>query len=446
MAKTSTTEVRTEAVDSAAPQKKSFAPFVYWAQRDDRILLKVALKNLKDPEITVKDNSLKFAATAEGQNGLNFYSFELDLYASLENQNWHSKERETFLDFALIKSTIEWWPKLLQSGRSPPWLKIDFDRWQDPAEDELDENMNEIDVQREADREMFRRFAADTRNKEASSIYSSDEDESENELKVMILFFYNLLQLTLMGFILCLASWRAASSRDHSFFTNVFSMFHVPLIISTAFTFTEVLFGAIGWTSGGKLNPLMQCSGRSIALLVVSYADQEAQQKLAFLHLLLTWAIADVIRFAYLMCNAIGQHFPYLQWVRYTMWLPLYPLGFGLEVVNMVNCLPHYTRKAAEQGIPYPYLIYTYLPIAGFGFLKLYMHMFKVRRRKLGRNVSWTSSKSSQAKSVKDARKDKVREANEKDKKSAVNPKNEAKKDGSESKKVTFSEDAKKVR
>ena len=56
-------------------------------------------------------------------------------------------------------------------------MQIDFDRWQDPAEDDLDENMNEIDPQREADREMFRRFAADTRNKEASSIYNSDDDD-----------------------------------------------------------------------------------------------------------------------------------------------------------------------------------------------------------------------------------------------------------------------------
>ena len=73
------------------------------------------------------------------------------------------------------------------------------------------------------------------------------------------------------------------------------------------------------------------------------------------------------------------------------------------------------------------------------------MHMFKVRRRKLGRNVSWTSSKNFKNKSAKDLRKDKVKEANEKDKKDAVSPKKDIKKDNSESKKVTFSEEAKKV-
>ena len=46
MTETSIAEVTTETVVSAPP-KRSFAPFVYWAQRDDRILLKVALKNLK---------------------------------------------------------------------------------------------------------------------------------------------------------------------------------------------------------------------------------------------------------------------------------------------------------------------------------------------------------------------------------------------------------------
>ena len=142
-----------------------FTPFVFWAQREDRILLKVGLKNLKvvferllffftlpttlksfqDKQVSVSGNSVFLKATAEGQNGEQNYDLQLDLFSdinstvsltvnSFENeiettqcaiQNWRHAERENYIDFAIFKEEAQWWPKLLCTNhQNPPWLKV----------------------------------------------------------------------------------------------------------------------------------------------------------------------------------------------------------------------------------------------------------------------------------------------------------------------------------
>ena len=78
---------------------------------------------------------------------------------------------------------------------------------------------------------------------------------------MMVLFFYNLLQLGVTSFLLGSISWNGAFTKDLNFFALTYSTYHVPLKISTLFTLTEVIFAAVKWTRGGVINPFLQvCS------------------------------------------------------------------------------------------------------------------------------------------------------------------------------------------
>lgn len=59
------------------------SPFVYWAQTESVISLKIELKNVVEPDVKVLDNNLKFSAQGVGARGESLYEFNLDLFAPI---------------------------------------------------------------------------------------------------------------------------------------------------------------------------------------------------------------------------------------------------------------------------------------------------------------------------------------------------------------------------
>lgn len=62
------------------------SPFVYWAQTESVISLKIELKNVDKPDVKVLENNLKFSAKGIGARGENggLYEFNLDLYSTVK--------------------------------------------------------------------------------------------------------------------------------------------------------------------------------------------------------------------------------------------------------------------------------------------------------------------------------------------------------------------------
>lgn len=58
------------------------SPFVYWAQTDKIVSLKIELRNVVKPVISVCNNNIKFATRGAGAHGDSQYEFSLDLFAS----------------------------------------------------------------------------------------------------------------------------------------------------------------------------------------------------------------------------------------------------------------------------------------------------------------------------------------------------------------------------
>lgn len=60
------------------------SPFVYWAQTESVVTLKVDLKNASKPNVKILDNNIKFSAHGTGARGDNQYEFSLDLFDSVK--------------------------------------------------------------------------------------------------------------------------------------------------------------------------------------------------------------------------------------------------------------------------------------------------------------------------------------------------------------------------
>lgn len=57
------------------------SPFVYWAQTESAVSLKIELKNVEKPVVKVLENNVKFSALGVGARGESQYEFSLDLFS-----------------------------------------------------------------------------------------------------------------------------------------------------------------------------------------------------------------------------------------------------------------------------------------------------------------------------------------------------------------------------
>ncbi|XP_046480587.1 very-long-chain (3R)-3-hydroxyacyl-CoA dehydratase 2 [Neodiprion pinetum] len=118
---------------------------------------------------------------------------------------------------------------------------------------------------------------------------------------------------------------------------------------------------------------------------------------------LVAWAITEIIRYLYYFLNLLG-HVPYpIVWLRYTMFIVLYPIGITGELLCLyaAQTYAHISSDAWSYILPnawnftfnYRYfLIFVmllYIPL----FPHLYLHMFAQRRKILGTPMQTSSKK-----------------------------------------------------
>ncbi|KAK9940382.1 hypothetical protein M0R45_017046 [Rubus argutus] len=144
--------------------------------------------------------------------------------------------------------------------------------------------------------------------------------------------------------------------------------------------FLEVVHGAIGLVPSGVVFPLMQLAGRANCVYVIRQT-REVQELAAVLITFVAWSISEVIRYSNYALNCIGSCPPWLTYLRYTAFLVLYPPGMGCETWLMYQALP-FMKK-------YSFSYYNILMVVLFCYpffcVKLYLHMVKQRRSKLGK-------------------------------------------------------------
>jgi len=155
----------------------------------------------------------------------------------------------------LKKKEPDWWPRLLYDQQKLNWLKIDFDRWKEPADDSEDEGMmSGFDPNMSTE---------DYLRQEYPEVYEKMEKErqgfiSESKRKTY-LFCYNLFMFCGFLYVSLIMVLRYAKFGEE-FFSDCYASVGDAMKFLHLLMFLEVMHPMFGYTKGSILEAALQVS------------------------------------------------------------------------------------------------------------------------------------------------------------------------------------------
>ncbi|XP_039144756.1 very-long-chain (3R)-3-hydroxyacyl-CoA dehydratase 2 [Dioscorea cayenensis subsp. rotundata] len=156
--------------------------------------------------------------------------------------------------------------------------------------------------------------------------------------------------------------------------------------------FLEVIHSAVGLVPSGVMLVLMQWGGRTHFLLAIVSQITELQDLPSVFITFLAWSLSEVIRYSHYASSSLELCPSWLTYIRYTAFILLYPIGVGPgEMWLMYKALPFIKErnlyKSFFDSLPFSYHSFVVVVLALYPFLwlRLYLHLFKQRRSKLGK-------------------------------------------------------------
>merc|ERR1712038_686959 len=128
----------------------------------------------------------------------------------------------------------------------------------------------------------------------------------------------------------------------------------------------------------------MQNSGRNFIVWMLYFAPTHCQESSLVAFLMLTWTSIEVIRLPYYLSVLLKYKIYILTWLRYTIWIPLYPVGILLEMSLVWLCL---WDKSKEDGMAFLFIFVRILMVGqllavAFNFKYLWNQRKKQFRKK----------------------------------------------------------------
>uniref|UniRef100_A0A6N2KLC9 Very-long-chain (3R)-3-hydroxyacyl-CoA dehydratase n=1 Tax=Salix viminalis TaxID=40686 RepID=A0A6N2KLC9_SALVM len=187
----------------------------------------------------------------------------------------------------------------------------------------------------------------------------------------LYLFAYNSLQA--FGWAVSLLAILINFFSTHSLDGAYASAGDLICLLQTV-SFLEVIHGALGIVPSGVLFPFMQWGGRTHFVLAIVRQIVEVQELPSVFITFVAWSIAEVIRYSHYALNCIGSCPSLITYLRYTVFIVLYPIGLAPgEMWTMYQALPFVKKKnlCADLFAAFPFSYYNFLRIS-FPKRKLY--------------------------------------------------------------------------
>jgi len=154
----------------------------------------------------------------------------------------------------------------------------------------------------------------------------------------------------------------------------------------------EVVHCCSGLVRSSALLTLCQVFSRLFIVWPVLYALPQTRTSLGFPMLLAAWCPTEVIRYLFYFLGLIDRPSQTLIYLRYTLFLGLYPLGVAGEVLCVLAGLAALPLHPLNLALPNPLNLafdmwtFTVLVLASYPpvFYQLYTHMLRQRNKILG--------------------------------------------------------------
>ncbi|KAJ1078875.1 hypothetical protein K5549_010326 [Capra hircus] len=111
----------------------------------------------------------------------------------------------------------------------------------------------------------------------------------------------------------------------------------------------ESINAAIGVTKTPVIPSLSQLLGRNFILFIVFGTVEEMQSKAVVFFVFYIWSTVEIFRYPFYMLSCIDMDWKVLTWLRYTVWIPLYPMGCLAEGLY-VNFRHLYKQRRRRFG------------------------------------------------------------------------------------------------
>lgn len=351
------------------------SPFVYWAQTESQVSLRVDLTNAETPDVVLNEDELKFVSVGLGAKGRNEYRFVLKFFMEVDPKKSQYRVMDREIEFSICKKSEQWWPRLTAEQKKPVWLKIDFDKWKS---EEDDDDMEQPSI-----------------NDQMKQLFDPQKEEEmkEEAYRKVYMFMYNLFMFG--GFLAVLIIMLAYVIKDgadgvNSAYSNIGGLF----MFFQLFQLFEIAFALVGWTSTSITFPLVQICGRLVIYFIIIMPEPRIQTSPAIFYLLLVWCLAEVGRYPFYMLKIFDFEVSFVTWLRYSLWIPLYPIGIFCEASIIFKSIPFFDEtkrfsyhlpNALNWSFDMATLLRVYLMFACFPVMCLLMsNMYRQRVRKLG--------------------------------------------------------------
>uniref|UniRef100_A0A3Q3VRB7 Very-long-chain (3R)-3-hydroxyacyl-CoA dehydratase n=1 Tax=Mola mola TaxID=94237 RepID=A0A3Q3VRB7_MOLML len=318
----------------------TLTPLVYWAQRHAEIYLRVALTDAQNIDINIHEKVLQFRAQGHGAKGQNEYEFNLEFLLPVKPEViYRSTERQ--VNITVRKEQRGWWERLSLQERKPVFLAPDFDRWLD-------------------------------------------------DYKTGFLFVYNLVQF--LGF-----SWIFVNMTVRLFMFGKGSLYDTFHTISDVMFFCQILAAAevfnaaFGIVRTGVIPTLIQVVGRNFILFIIFGSVEEMHSQPVVFFVFYLWSAIEIFRYPFYMLGCFNTEWKILTWLRYTVWIPLYPLGVIAEAVAVIQSIPIFDDtklfsiplpKAVGTSVSFSYFLHAYLILMFLGLFINFRYLYKQRKRR----------------------------------------------------------------
>lgn len=349
----------------------------------------------KHPAVELTSKRLVFQGFGRGARGEQHYHVDINFYRPVDITASSHKVMERYVEFSIAKlaGQHEFWPRLIVDEQKPAWLKVNFDRWQ--SEDASDSEKEEQEQQAKLEN-----FMAKTKAMELDVENEIEKTKKEifRFIKKFYLVLYNLLQAGLFLYITSALLSRLVFYGTGAF-PEAYETVSDVLASCQLAAFLEVIHPIAGIVKTGAMAPFMQVFGRNLVLFLVLVPNEELHQQSVVYGLFLVWSLIEVIRYPFYACQTVGIKIEPLIWLRYTMWIPLYPLGIVFEGTLIWRAIPLLDESGRFSfslpnvfnfSFSFAWFLRLYLVLLFLGGFYMMGHIYSLRKQRYGKGKTKT--------------------------------------------------------
>jgi len=134
----------------------------------------------------------------------------------------------------------------------------------------------------------------------------------------------------------------------------------------------EIAHSALGLVSSPLLTTIIQVASRLVVLDVFTYPSSSCHDKYSLYLMVLSWSCVEIPRYGFYIYQLVqgdkGEAPYFLFFLRYNLFMVLYPSGISGEVLQLMDSFPSYREKNMEwvTRLAKVILILLYLPLGPF--------------------------------------------------------------------------------